>query len=569
MINIEKTEAMCFSTHGDIKLDIMANNNKLKQVGEKRLLGVTFDPELNFKAHMEVTIAKVKGMIAKLGALTQGLKGANPDFMISIYKSCLRPHLEFGYTIWCTNKDIKELLNVQNLALRRCTGTMYGTPSNSLEVIARVVPLDIRLENSLLCTFLRISRNNKLPLKNKIITLLNDSHFMDYRVLTSLHMFRTASKQVDLNNVEPVIHMSMEHLTTSNPHAVNIEDFKNFGSSSNRTDSQKEAALLKTLDYLASTRNDIIAFTDGSALGNPGPCGAGTAIYWNGLSDQPSHHLHPISQKSSSYHGELYAILLTLEATVNKYPPIYNRKLHIITDCQSAVLATINCDVSGNYGCILDRIKLLLNELTQRKVDLQIFWTAGHINLAGNDLADSLAKEAATLATTIVDSAPLSLSEAKTIIKKHCLRKWQQRWDRAETGRFTYNLYQNVRTSGFKFTGNRAAAIKLIRLKTGCTLLNDYMNRILPQFYTTPNCSCELSRATIEHFLFECKLHNAHRTLLFDSIELIFIKNNVPAYNRFINMQVLLGHPSHLPQSVVAQLQAPVVNFILATGADI
>ena len=342
MINIEKTEAMCFSIHGDIKLNIMANNNKLKQVGEKRLLGVTFDPELNFKAHIEVTIAKVKGMIAKLGALTQGLKGANPDFMISIYKSCLRPHLEFGYTIWCTNKDIKELLNVQNLALRRCTGTMYGTPSNSLEVIARVVPLDIRLENSLLCTFLRISRNNKLPLKNKIITLLNDSHFMDYRVLTSLHMFRTASKQVDLNNVEPVIHMSMEHLTTSNPHAVNIEDFKNFGSSSNRTDSQKEAALLKTLDYLASTRNDIIAFTDGSALGNPGPCGAGTAIYWNGLSDQPSHHLHPVSQKSSSYHGELYAILLTLEATVNKYPPIYNRKLHIITDCQSAVLATTN-----------------------------------------------------------------------------------------------------------------------------------------------------------------------------------------------------------------------------------
>ena len=56
---------------------------------------------------------------------------------------------------------------------------------------------------------------------------------------------------------------------------------------------------------------------------------------------------------------------------------------------------------------------------------------------------------------------------------------------------------------------------------------------------------------------------------LIDTIELIFIKNNVPAYNRLINTQVLLGHPSHLPQSVVAQLQAPVVNFILATGVDI
>ena len=63
-----------------------------------------------------------------------------------------------------------------------------------------------------------------------------------------------------------------------------------------------------------------------------------------------------------------------------------------------------------------------------------------------------------------------------------------------------------------------------------------------------------------------CKIACAH---LLDNIETVFIKNNVPTNNRFIDMQVLLGQPAHLTQLTIAQLQALVANFVQATGAII
>ena len=56
-----------------------------------------------------------------------------------------------------------------------------------------------------------------------------------------------------------------------------------------------------------------MAFTDGSALGNSGPCGAGAVIYPNGLDSHPLSLHSPVSKSSTSYHGELKDILLALD----------------------------------------------------------------------------------------------------------------------------------------------------------------------------------------------------------------------------------------------------------------
>ena len=63
-----------------------------------------------------------------------------------------------------------------------------------------------------------------------------------------------------------------------------------FGSSNNRCEVQAKEALQVAQNYLAKTGNGIVAYTDGSALGNRGPCGAGTAIFWKGMNSLPSLH---------------------------------------------------------------------------------------------------------------------------------------------------------------------------------------------------------------------------------------------------------------------------------------
>ena len=52
------------------------------------------------------------------------------------------------------------------------------------------------------------------------------------------------------------------------------------GNANSRSEEQKNRAKLIENDYVNNTdKNGLICNTDGSALGNTGPCGAGVAIY--------------------------------------------------------------------------------------------------------------------------------------------------------------------------------------------------------------------------------------------------------------------------------------------------
>ena len=75
---------------------------------------------------------------------------------------------------------------MQNAALRKATGAVYGTSSSALEVITSVAPLDLRLDQTLMMAFLKISRNKGLRLASKIEGLLDNVGFTDHRIIKSL-----------------------------------------------------------------------------------------------------------------------------------------------------------------------------------------------------------------------------------------------------------------------------------------------------------------------------------------------------------------------------------------------
>ena len=66
-------------------------------------------------------------------------------------------------------------------------------------------------------------------------------------------------------------------------------------------------------DHIASLLPTTLPiFTDGSALGNPGPCGSAAVIYINGLAKDPVTLSKPVALKSTSFHGEVAAVSLAL-----------------------------------------------------------------------------------------------------------------------------------------------------------------------------------------------------------------------------------------------------------------
>ncbi|XP_071133001.1 ribonuclease H-like [Mytilus edulis] len=150
--------------------------------------------------------------------------------------------------------------------------------------------------------------------------------------------------------------------------------------------------------YLKSqTPNTAVAFTDGSCLGNPGPCGAGAIIYIN---NQEEKLKRPVSNKGSILLAELIAIKIVLDY-IESFSKQQIDTLTLFSNSQTALgILTLNWK-SDSYHQTINEIKGKIKNLNGHGILINLNWTPGHANIKGNDEADSLAKEAAKEAETL------------------------------------------------------------------------------------------------------------------------------------------------------------------------
>ena len=78
-----------------------------------------------------------------------------------------------------------------------------------------------------------------------------------------------------------------------------------------RSEEQINREKLIANDYVNKIdKNSLICYTDGTALGNSGPCGAGVAIYTDFALNTPVLLKKPVSKMSISFHGEILKTVL-------------------------------------------------------------------------------------------------------------------------------------------------------------------------------------------------------------------------------------------------------------------
>ena len=73
------------------------NSSDIATCEEEKDLGVTFDRNLNFNKHIELAIGKANKM---LGLIKRTFSYLTKDIFLKLYKSLVRPHLEYGNIIW-------------------------------------------------------------------------------------------------------------------------------------------------------------------------------------------------------------------------------------------------------------------------------------------------------------------------------------------------------------------------------------------------------------------------------------------------------------------------------------
>ena len=113
--------------------------------------------------------------------------------------------------------------------------------------------------------------------------------------------FREMKGTVDLDNVEKEFKYTKEYMGLIKDKATVVtEEFQN-------TKSRQGENVREMLHN--SDERDVLVFTDGSALGNLGPTGAGAVVYLNGYDQSvPVLLKKSVSPMSTNYTGELVGI---------------------------------------------------------------------------------------------------------------------------------------------------------------------------------------------------------------------------------------------------------------------
>ena len=307
----------------------------------------------------------------------------------------------------------------------------------------------------------------------------------------------------------------------------------------NWSDMDKMEAHIHVLkEVLNVPANCPIAFTDGSALGNPGPCGGAALMMMTGLDGPYEAILNPGSPDSNSYFGELLGLETALR-TVALEAVILPSEFHCFISCTSAMdCAAGACQATGQYETVQD-IHELINFLEHRNCRVHLHWAPSHIGISLNEKVDGYAKEAAEQASRIgKDEAALctrTLQQAKRSIGRAVERRWQRRWDRdtCRTRSFISHVSRHV-----KHRMPRKAEVARAGFISGHNRLSEHLHKL--KLKTSPVCACGVERQTPEHVLMNCSLHQNARTKMLNQIESAFLKYDTATHKRTLSFKDLL-----------------------------
>lgn len=146
-------------------------------------------------------------------------------------------------------------------------------------------------------------------------------------------------------------------------------------------------------------------------------------------------------------------------------------------------------------------------------------WVPAHRGVKGNEIADSLAKEA--IKQENVMEILLSRTEIKAMIKSKITNKWQDKWNQGTTGRHLYNIQNEV--GKMRRTGRSTKEENVIsRLRLGHTRLNSTLH--LMGKHPTALCECGQGIETVEHVLIHCQKYATEREIFRRTSQQIEIK---------------------------------------------
>ncbi|GFX66474.1 probable RNA-directed DNA polymerase from transposon BS [Trichonephila clavipes] len=387
-INADKTNYCIFSTdrrhRSSFNANIKIQNSQIKKVDLPTYLGVTLDPELRFSKHIEQTTNKALGKLNILRKLCGTSWGSRPQTLKSTFCTVIRPVLEYATPIWTpASISVKRKLDsVQHRAAKIIIGAVSSTNNEKAEQECGLPPLESR---------------------RKLATIKFTNKLRSYE-RTQFGSFLLRVPSGAPHSKKP----TKEYLFRIGIAAAMFQK---------RRPCNSQTKGLETIAIL-SQDNFAIAYTDGSSDRSLSNGGAGIIL----LLPDGNNYKHKINTGiiASNFTSELVAIREAL-LLYQQNPHVIDSTegLVIFSDSKSAIEAIRNGET--NISC---DIITLLEQLHNKRKSCILQWIPAHVNIEGNECADSLAKEARDIehkCTTItLDDAN---AVAKHRIMNHTFKK--------------------------------------------------------------------------------------------------------------------------------------------------
>ena len=159
---------------------------------------------------------------------------------------------------------------------------------------------------------------------------------------------------------------------------------------------QKHDALLAT----AST-DTALAYTDGSALGNPGPSGAGVSIFLQNpgiLIDAGASCGH-----NTNNYVELFALFVCFSELTLSFPRHPFSRVIVFSDSAFAIGVACSKKVAKTHRVLATATRAAFAKLA-KLAPTQLHWVRGHASIGGNERVDHIAKHFAHLCAASLHS---------------------------------------------------------------------------------------------------------------------------------------------------------------------
>jgi len=157
VMNVAKTKVMLFG-EAKKKISIKIDNLDLENVSSFKYLGMMLDLMLDFGMQVDYATGKAKRALNKIGCLIKGRQGISVKMCTDLYKSLIRPHLEYAIPVWAntSDKDLEKLEKVQVDCLRRIIGAKAHSSSAAVEVVHGITPFRFRRREPCCRQYIRI-----------------------------------------------------------------------------------------------------------------------------------------------------------------------------------------------------------------------------------------------------------------------------------------------------------------------------------------------------------------------------------------------------------------------------